>query len=286
MQKTTPNRTPIYRNAPLSNSPSLAPASLNNASLAIAAATGTAAGPLPWDTLRKDVRQIEIEIESKLTALSKFAVRNGPSAASGAAAAGAAGSSAAPSGTGEELEVNIEELLEKLNNLVDAMSAHLDNQTQTTGQAPIQMSHLLQKHRDILHDYTKEYRKTRQNVRAARDHAQLLSSVRDDISTFKNGGPSGSGMSASDYLLNERSRIDGSHLLADSALEQAYATKDDLDRQRSTLLSVNQRITNVATQLPSVGQLIGKIQSRKNRDNVILSCVIGSCIVGVLYFVA
>lgn len=66
---------------------------------------------------------------------------------------------------------------------------------------------------------------------------------------------------------------------------QAYATRDDLDRQRSTLLSVNQRINNVATQLPSVGQLIGKIQSRKNRDNVILSCVIGSCVVGVLYFV-
>lgn len=102
------------------------------------------------------------------------------------------------------------------------MSAHLDAQTQTTGQAPISMSHLLQKHRDILHDYTKEYRKTRQNVRAAKDHAQLLSSVRDDISTFKNGGPSGSGMSASDYLLNERSRIDGSHLLADSALEYVF----------------------------------------------------------------
>lgn len=66
---------------------------------------------------------------------------------------------------------------------------------------------------------------------------------------------------------------------------QAYATRDDLDRQRSILLSVNQRINNVATQLPSVGQLIGKIQSRKNRDNVILSCVIGSCVVGVLYFV-
>lgn len=99
------------------------------------------------------------------------------------------------------------------------MSAHLDAQTQATGSTPISMAQLLHKHRDILHDYTKEYRKTRQNVRAARDHAQLLSSVRDDISTFKNGGPSANGMSASDYLLNERSKIDGSHLLADTALE-------------------------------------------------------------------
>ncbi|KAG0213875.1 hypothetical protein BGX28_003299 [Mortierella sp. GBA30] len=288
MQKTTPTRTPIYRDAPLSNShsPSVS-ASLTDASLAIAHATGTANpsnGPVSWDSLRKDVRQVEIEIESKLTALSKFAVRS-PIGQHGAGVPGAGvGGSTGTAGTGEELEANIEELLEKLNRLVDAMSGQLDAQTQTNGQAPLSMVHLLQKHRDILHDYTKEYRKTRQNVRSARDHAQLLSSVRDDISTYKNGGSS-SGMSASDYLLNERSRIDGSHLLADSALEQAYATKDDLDRQRSTLLSVNQRINNVATQLPSVGQLIGKIQSRKNRDNVILSCVIGSCIVGVLYFV-
>lgn len=74
--------------------------------------------------------------------------------------------------------------------------------------------HGVQRHRDILHDYTKEYRKTRQNVRAAQDHAQLLSSVRGEIDSYKNGN-----MSASDYMLNERARIDGSHLLADSALE-------------------------------------------------------------------
>ncbi|KAF9968229.1 hypothetical protein BGZ70_005772 [Mortierella alpina] len=293
MQKTTPSRTPIYRDAPLSTSHSpSASTSLTDASLTIASATGTNAssGPVSWDSLRKDVRQVEIEIESKLTALSKFAVRtpagqHGAGAGAAGAGAGVGSSSTSTTVTGEELETNIEDLLEKLNRLVDAMSGQLDAQTQTNGQAPLSMVHLLQKHRDILHDYTKEYRKTRQNVRSARDHAQLLSSVWDDISTYKKGGVSGSGMSASDHLLNERSRIDGSHLLADSALEQAYATKDDLDRQRSTLLSVNQRINNVATQLPSVGQLIGKIQSRKNRDNVILSCVIGSCVVGVLYFV-
>ncbi|KAF9350704.1 hypothetical protein BGX26_011184 [Mortierella sp. AD094] len=283
MHKTTPSRTPIYANAPLSShSPSASGAaspSLSDASLAIAAATGIA-GPVSWDVLRKDVRQVEIEIESKLTALSKSAVKPGQQAAG--VGAGSSSSSGTGAVSGEDLEANIEDLLEKLSRLVDAMSAHIDSQSQSNGQAPLSMVHLLQKHRDILHDYTREYRKTRQNVRAARDHAQLLSSVRDDISTFKNGGPSGSGMSASDYLLNERARIDGSHRLADSALEQAYAAQDDLKRQGSTLLSVNQRINNVASQLPSVGQLIGKIQLRKNRDNVILSCVIGSCVVGVL----
>lgn len=117
MQKSTPSRTPTYHNAPLSNSPSLASASLNNASIAIANATGTSTGPASWDTLRKDVRQIENEIESKITALSKFAVRNGPNngagVGSGSTSASGAGSSTS-AGTGEELEVNIEELLEKV----------------------------------------------------------------------------------------------------------------------------------------------------------------------------
>ncbi|KAI8359397.1 hypothetical protein B0O80DRAFT_440189 [Mortierella sp. GBAus27b] len=279
MQKATLTPTPIYSSAPLnthSPSGSAAPSPiLSTASLA----TGTA-GPTSWDSLRKEVRQVQIEIESKLTALSKSSVQNGSAESGAGVGQGSNGTGA--TGSPEELENSIEQLLEKLSRLVDAMSGHIDTQTQTNGQAPLSMVHHLQKHRDALHDYTKEYRKTRQNVRAARDHAELLSSVRDDISSFRNGGP---GMSASDYLLNERSRIDGSHQLADSALAQAFATKDDLDRQRSTLLSVNQRINNVAAQLPSVGQLIGKIQSRKNRDNVILSCVIGSCVVGVLYFV-
>ncbi|KAF9427065.1 hypothetical protein BGZ94_005532 [Podila epigama] len=274
MQKATPVGTPIYRSAPLTNSHSLA-SSLQDASQAIASATGMTGQVVTWDSLRKEARQVETEIETKLMSLSKLAVRSNNSAPQGAAGVGS--SAGAGLDNGEELEANIEALLEKLNGIVDAMSGLLDNPGQP--KASTTVVHGVQRHRDILHDYTKEYRKTRQNVRAARDHAQLLSSVRGEIDSYKNAN-----MSASDYLLNERSRIDGSHLLADSALEQAYATKDDLDRQRSTLQSVNSRINNVANQLPGVGQLIDKIQSRKSRDNVILSCVIGSCVVGVLYF--
>ncbi|KAG0002080.1 hypothetical protein BGZ65_002942, partial [Modicella reniformis] len=255
MQKSALTRTPIYSNAPL-NTPSpsgslAASPILGNASLATTA-SGTAEST-SWDSLRKDVRQVEFEIESKLTAFSKSTVKTGTGqyTDSGAGVGQSSNNNTGAVENSESLESNIEELLEKLSRLVDAMSGHLDTETQTNGQAPMSMVQFIQRHRDILHDYTREYRKTRQNVRAARDHAELLSSVRDDINTFKNGGPSGNGMSASDYLLNERTKIDGSHRLADSALEQAYATREDLDKQRSTLLNVNQRINNVASQLPS-----------------------------------
>ncbi|KAF9580207.1 hypothetical protein BGW38_003246 [Lunasporangiospora selenospora] len=274
MNKGTPVGTPIYRNAPLSTSPA-PPFTLGDATSV----------PATWDALRKEIRQVEIEIETKLTCLSKFGAKTTGSNVEARGNTNGAGPSAKSSVSaledGEELEASLDQLMAKLDVLVEAMSAHIDShQTQNGSPAPMAKVHQLQKHREILQDYTKEYRKTRQSVRSARERSQLLNSVRDDINNFRSGG-----LSASDHLLNERSRIDQSHQLVDSALEQAFATKEDLDRQRTSLQGIDSRIANVTSQLPSVGQLIGKIQSRKNRDNVILSCVIGSCVVGVLYLV-
>ncbi|KAG8309071.1 Golgi SNAP receptor complex member 1 [Homalodisca vitripennis] len=43
------------------------------------------------------------------------------------------------------------------------------------------MLHTLQRHRDILQDYTQEFRKTQQNYRARRERENLLHSVKKDI---------------------------------------------------------------------------------------------------------
>jgi hypothetical protein len=43
------------------------------------------------------------------------------------------------------------------------------------------MMHTLQRHRDILYDHSKEFKRVKSNVQAARDHAELLGTVRDDI---------------------------------------------------------------------------------------------------------
>lgn len=125
MQKAALTRTPIYSSAPLgtySPSGSAAPSPiLGNASLATTATAGTA-GPASWDSLRKEVRQVEIEIESKLTALSKSAVQTG----NGESGAGVGQDSSSSSNTGataspEELETNIEVLLERVRLVVDKL---------------------------------------------------------------------------------------------------------------------------------------------------------------------
>ncbi|KAF9162278.1 hypothetical protein DFQ26_003699 [Actinomortierella ambigua] len=306
MLKTSPARTPIYRDAPLSThpSPSAAATALHDH---LAASTTSSQQqqqqqqPQPhdlttasWDTLRKEARFLESDIGNKLTTLSSYTLQRPstpsssrtptPSVGASASAAGGAqfrhlnGQVSDLPGNSDEVESDIDSQLKRLNQLVDAMAKHLETPSATGAPHSTSMFHILQRHRDSLYNYNKEFRTIRQNVRAVRGRADLLSSVRDDISSFKAGQGS-----AADYYLSERSRIDSSHLLADTALDQAFATRDDLAQQRTTLQNVNRRITDVAAQLPGVGNLIGKIQSRKRRDNVILSAVIGSCVVGVLY---
>jgi len=117
MQKAALTRTPIYSSAPLNTpSPSGSKAAspvMGNASLATTA-TGTT-GPASWESLRKEVRQVELEIESKLTALSKTVVQTGSGRPGAGVGAGQGSSSSAGAAESpEELENNIEGLLEKV----------------------------------------------------------------------------------------------------------------------------------------------------------------------------
>jgi Golgi SNAP receptor complex protein 1 len=48
-------------------------------------------------------------------------------------------------------------------------------------------------------------------------------------------------------LMNERSRIDSSHQMADQVLQQAYQTQDSLRRQQSMLGGATGRLTSIAS---------------------------------------
>ncbi|CAO3695441.1 unnamed protein product [Rhizopus stolonifer] len=77
------------------------------------------------------------------------------------------------------------------------------------------MVHMLSRHKDILYDNTKEFRKVKANIKAARDKANLMSQVQDEIRTFN----SASNRDNPDYYLTERNRIEGSHRMTDMILE-------------------------------------------------------------------
>jgi len=105
------------------------------------------------------------------------------------------------------------------------------------------MNHSLTRHREILQDYTRDFKRTRAQIVENEQRQNLLGSVRDEISAFKSGQQSN--LSDNDMLLAERGKIDNSHRMTDEVLDQAYATRREFSQQRSAISGVNARMQGV-----------------------------------------
>ncbi|KAL2885416.1 vesicle transport V-SNARE protein [Ceratocystis lukuohia] len=128
--------------------------------------------------------------------------------------------------------------------------------------------------RDKLSDHKRDLGRLRTTLQQARDRANLLSNVRDDIDQYRANNPEAA---EADYMLDERNRIDNSHNMADSVLSQAYAVRDDFIVQSQTLQNISRRITHAASQVPGLNQLMNQISARKRRDSIIMGSFIAFC---------
>lgn len=130
--------------------------------------------------------------------------------------------------------------------------------------------------RDKLADHRRDLTRLRAHLQEARDKANLLGSVRDDISAYRAANPEAA---EADYFLDERGTLDRSHDVADSVLSQAYAVRNDFAMQRETMANINRRITHAASQVPGINALIGRISAKKRRDGIIMGSFIAFCFV-------
>ncbi|KGB76474.2 golgi snare protein [Cryptococcus deuterogattii R265] len=193
-----------------------------------------------WDNARRHARALETALDSKLSTYSKLA-------ASIARGSSLGGSSSRDELSMEEegiggyklVEEEIEELLSKLEQAIEDLTALINSPSQPPSTS---MQHSAQTHRDNLDDYRRDFVRTRNNVEQTIRRSNLLGSVRKDIS-------------------------------------QAYATREDFAQQRTFLASIDSRMGGVLNQLPGINSLITMIRTRRRRDNVIMGCVIGLCVV-------
>ncbi|THH13740.1 hypothetical protein EUX98_g9688 [Antrodiella citrinella] len=129
------------------------------------------------------------------------------------------------------------------------------------------MQRAIQRHRDVYQDYSRELRRTKSNVQHALDQANLLSGVRNDIDAYKS--------SAADSLLAERGHIDNSHQMTDDMLAQAYETRAEFGRQRSTISGINARMQGVmsmhSSRLSSYSSHIVSMQVQYRESTVLLA---------------
>ncbi|KAG6335472.1 hypothetical protein ID866_3622 [Astraeus odoratus] len=65
---------------------------------------------------------------------------------------------------------------------------------------------------------------------------------------------------------------------------QAYETRSEFARQRTSLSSINTRMTNVIGTIPGINNLLSMIKSRRRRDSIILGVVIAVCMISLLSY--
>uniref|UniRef100_A0A3P9QCF2 Golgi SNAP receptor complex member 1 n=1 Tax=Poecilia reticulata TaxID=8081 RepID=A0A3P9QCF2_POERE len=213
-----------------------------------------------WEDLRKQARQLENELDLKLVSFSKLCTSYS-SSRDGRRGETSDTTPLLNNSTQDRMfdtmSVEIEQLLAKLTGVNDKMAEY----TNTPGTASLNaaLMHTLQRHRDILQDYTHEFHKTKGNFLAIREREDLLGSVRKDIETYK------------------------SVYLADYSII-AMATKENMTSQRGMLKSIHSRVNTLANRFPTINSLIQRINLRKRRDSLILGTVIGVCTILLLLY--
>jgi Golgi SNAP receptor complex protein 1 len=167
------------------------------------------------------------------------------------------------------LEEEIERSLNELSSAISKLTTILDDPTVPPSSSQL---HAVQRHREVLLDFERDYRRSHTNVKHALDRRNLLGSVKVDIDKYR-----AQHSSDTNALLSERGHIDNSHQMIDSTLDQAYATRADLSSQRSTLKDITTRMSSTANQIPGLNNIIRLISRRRRRDSIIMGCVIGIC---------
>jgi len=79
----------------------------------------------------------------------------------------------------ETMVVELEDLLNHLSRCNEKMSDYTHSLGVNSGSAAL--LHTMQRHRDILQDYSQEFQKTRANITQHRQREDLLGGVRRDI---------------------------------------------------------------------------------------------------------
>ncbi|CAN6466374.1 unnamed protein product [Victoria cruziana] len=211
-----------------------------------------------WAELRKEARRIEGDLDVRLSSYAKLG--------------GYSDSKSPTDGHARDMqwksmEMEIESLLEKLLDVNEAMSRCAAAATPTTS-----VSQKLARHRDILHEFTQEFKRTRGNIISMREHAELLHSVRNDINEYKV-----SSSQAAPSLLRERAAIHGSIVQIDDVTNQAETIKGVLAAQRSTFAEIQGKVKHLGDRFPVIRGLLGAIKRKRSRDTIILSAVIAAC---------
>jgi Golgi SNAP receptor complex protein 1 len=165
---------------------------------------------------------------------------------------------------------SITELLQSLNDTNTLMSSIVTRDSMG-GREKM----LLKRYCEIYNDYNNDYRKAEANVKARQQQAEL----------FAGSSATNSGLDENtEHLLRERNGLNNSVRESRGIVGVADGIFNELRNQRTSLLSSGNRATNIGAGMDGVNKVIDAIRRRKQKDNVILGCVLAACVLFVLWY--
>jgi len=218
-----------------------------------------------WDEVRRTAQRLEAQVEAKL---SQFEERSNAST-KGGGGGDLESASLLLDDELDALETGTDSLLRELGRINDKMGRCIE---EGGGQR-----HRLQRHTDVLQDLSQRFRRMTQSHREQRDRADLLGSVKRDIQDYKDVG-------GAEAAMRERRAVENSLKGIDATIGQAQATQAELQRQRDSLGGIGGRLLGAAHQIPMLGMLVAKIQSKKSRNSNVLGITIGVCVSFLLFY--
>ncbi|MQM17317.1 hypothetical protein Taro_050286, partial [Colocasia esculenta] len=211
--------------------------------MAAISAPASTADSSQWDELRREARRLEGDLDVRLSAYAKLGGYSEPRA--GAVADQLHGGAQ----QWRSVEMEIESLLEKLLDVNEAMS-----RCAAAAAVPsLSVNQKLTRHRDILHEFNQEFRRIKGNIKSMREHAELLTSVRNDINEYKASGS----LQSVPNLLRERAAIHGSIVQIDEVTNRAEEVKGALAAQRNAFSDIQGKVKQLGDRFPVIRGLLG-----------------------------
>jgi len=224
-----------------------------------------------WEDLRKQARQHENEIDTKLMSFSKLCSNHMSHDQNDS-------SSSTSISSFEAMSLEIETLLERLSDINKRMSDVVPSLLGPNSAA----THTLQRNHEILQDYRREFERTQANRRNYQNREDLLinnNKNNSDITT-----PTGLSSRRQEYYLREMGHLNDSHKMMDANIEIASMIRKDLSDQKRFLLNITTKVNNIANRFPLINNVLQKIKVKKRKDSLVLGFVIAICLIILLLY--
>jgi len=175
---------------------------------------------------------------------------------------------------GEEqtLVVEIETLIHQLGECNDQMGMCVQANSSNTANAA-----LLQRYREIYFDFKRDFADTAGLIQNKRQQAELFRGA-----TLGRSGASSDG--GESHLMREQEAVNSSLNAAGNVIGQAGEVRSALHGQRRLIEGSSGHLGTLAARFPGIGKMIGSIQSRRYRDNMVVGFVISLCICFTLFW--